>query len=1145
MEGPSCRQEEFIAEESEVDADRLETMQNPMFLYSETELPASPSITIEGSMSFSSTEGVRKSPFVGDVDERSKASASEQVSAAAEVTRFLEMHPLGMLPKMDDGGDSDVDLIDLLDGDHQADDGPVENVNDVQQTAAAADATSSDLDLIDLLDGDHQVDDVLVENVTHVQQTAVGTAATSSWNQTSASENLADGEDDSDDLDLDALLDDDLEEAFGIDGASANEATAAEQENVIPSQCGEQEPNETIQVTTIEVDKEEPMGVTRAYTSVDAQDDALGESPNVKVTENTLNMFQLDLTDNPRDTKIGGKEANADDAQDDVQDDAHDESNRNTADTSVEEATTSELDALLDGDDDRDGRNDSMDPENAAFVDTTNTKSGIDYDDRNAQESNAVANGRNVEDGNDKRSLDSDALLDLNGAGKIDLPTITSGSNYDDMKTQQVDTLLTEVEGADCYDNVAENESSSAIPSGEREETDVTELPKVESESMDPATDDTDAKQSGEQTQNDTIEMPTIKVDEKPLVVETKDSDDLDLEALLDDDHETNSVDECDTNDEREVNMDKIKALDSQRREEQNEDTVETPRIECDEPSPDLIVKDEDNHHGNLDLDTLLDGDHEDANGYANKVTADEKTEVNIGSQQELSQGIDSTIVPEKASFNYLDALLDEEDDEANTTQQERLEIVSPKREDDLDLDLDALLDDDVDIAVEVTNQNHTNLTTSKSTQNVSTVIDSNTDAGIGKGLRRTLFQSPKKIHDAAANMRNWKKNVTEPERKPVNLNATSISASFSKSKETIVSTKDRMRDYSRDLTKRASDRMKKDSYSRTTGTNQKVGLSSPGFVSSVSKRSFISPTLNSMKRFGENAVERGKEMNTKPLWDYNQNMKGFQNYMKSTINFSTRVRDTQNIEHEKAELKKINAQKTMVNLTPWRNSAKPTPISISCDDKKGMVSPMPSPTSPNRSERTSPILAGTFSSIKRFATTKLLQKQKQEERELETKKCIVDLSSPDPTGNRLFFGSRSRRTPRGGPHPSPAFSYGETSIGSITSHCTIESFANPMKERIRGCQGQFDPFLHEIRGACELCVFRLPESEREKLDLQGRHLMVQFTTGGCADCSAFPKSVGEPHVRLCQRCYSSSHRPPGSRTRKKGTFAKIPGGKF
>ena len=154
--------------------------------------------------------------------------------------------------------------------------------------------------------------------------------------------------------------------------------------------------------------------------------------------------------------------------------------------------------------------------------------------------------------------------------------------------------------------------------------------------------------------------------------------------------------------------------------------------------------------------------------------------------------------------------------------------------------------------------------------------------------------------------------------------------------------------------------------------------------------------------------------------------------------------------------------------------------------------------------------------------------------------KCANNYFSP-----RDYVTPRDRDKGKTTPNPrayfkSPARSYAEQSLASLRSNCTVQSFVSPTKEALVGCQQKFDPFLHKTRGACELCVFRLSETEREKLDANGRHLLVQFTTGGCADCSAFPKSIGELQVRLCNKCHTASHRRVQTRRRKKGNGTVI-----
>eukprot|EP00536_Pseudo-nitzschia_multiseries_P016537 jgi/Psemu1/292578/fgenesh1_pg.1138_\ len=187
MEGPDRLRHEFTAAEgSEEGATaREETMQQgPSALYYNTDAntdanteppqsPASPSpspyntLVTEGAMmSLSSTEGVRTSPFVGDVDERPGRSGWEHALPAAAMAGFRATSPLSILAKGgEDEGDSsnnrgvDLDLDDLLDGDdHETENTPAEN-NDTVDTEKPLDATvvqdeedDNDMDLDTLLD---------------------------------------------------------------------------------------------------------------------------------------------------------------------------------------------------------------------------------------------------------------------------------------------------------------------------------------------------------------------------------------------------------------------------------------------------------------------------------------------------------------------------------------------------------------------------------------------------------------------------------------------------------------------------------------------------------------------------------------------------------------------------------------------------------------------------------------------------------------------------------------------------------------------------------------------------------------------------------------------------------------------------------
>lgn len=99
-------------------------------------------------------------------------------------------------------------------------------------------------------------------------------------------------------------------------------------------------------------------------------------------------------------------------------------------------------------------------------------------------------------------------------------------------------------------------------------------------------------------------------------------------------------------------------------------------------------------------------------------------------------------------------------------------------------------------------------------------------------------------------------------------------------------------------------------------------------------------------------------------------------------------------------------------------------------------------------------------------------------------------------------------------------------SITSLSSQCSVTDFRSPRREGKVGCQKKFNPYLHDYRGPCELCVFFLSDEDKARLDAEGRHHRVMFTSGGCCNtCEIFPRSFDEDPARLCRMCYGNSHR--------------------
>ena len=74
-------------------------------------------------------------------------------------------------------------------------------------------------------------------------------------------------------------------------------------------------------------------------------------------------------------------------------------------------------------------------------------------------------------------------------------------------------------------------------------------------------------------------------------------------------------------------------------------------------------------------------------------------------------------------------------------------------------------------------------------------------------------------------------------------------------------------------------------------------------------------------------------------------------------------------------------------------------------------------------------------------------------------------------------------------------------------------------------CDNAFAPSLHKKISACQVCVFRLSDEDKQAMEKNGRHLRVNLTRGGCLNCKAFPSQEGEDPVRLCRQCFFDTHK--------------------
>lgn len=116
-------------------------------------------------------------------------------------------------------------------------------------------------------------------------------------------------------------------------------------------------------------------------------------------------------------------------------------------------------------------------------------------------------------------------------------------------------------------------------------------------------------------------------------------------------------------------------------------------------------------------------------------------------------------------------------------------------------------------------------------------------------------------------------------------------------------------------------------------------------------------------------------------------------------------------------------------------------------------------------------------------------------------------------------------KSPRGVPQ-SPARSVDST--GSVASIDRIprSPYMKLGEDEDPGpsCSNPYHPTLHGIKGACQICVFRLSEIDRERFEKNGRSLLVNTTAGGCIDCNVFPSHEGEEPVRICRQCFFNTH---------------------
>jgi len=203
-----------------------------------------------------------------------------------------------------------------------------------------------------------------------------------------------------------------------------------------------------------------------------------------------------------------------------------------------------------------------------------------------------------------------------------------------------------------------------------------------------------------------------------------------------------------------------------------------------------------------------------------------------------------------------------------------------------------------------------------------------------------------------------------------------------------------------------------------------------------------------------------------------------------------------------------------MSRMTSWTTKKEPDPTATTDDARVPGV-----PTNNSRQPKTRPTPVALFGGSKAASNTESKRKTKSDTPPAESSEELA--TKPQPT---LKTTATSMTTP-----PRPAYTPAENSVrsmASLSSQCSVVTFSSPRREGRRGCQSKFQPFLHESRGPCELCVFFLSDDDKAMLDATGRHIRVMFTSGGCCKtCDIFPREFDEPPVRLCRQCFFNTHR--------------------
>ena len=324
---------------------------------------------------------------------------------------------------------------------------------------------------------------------------------------------------------------------------------------------------------------------------------------------------------------------------------------------------------------------------------------------------------------------------------------------------------------------------------------------------------------------------------------------------------------------------------------------------------------------------------------------------------------------------------------------------VSVESADEVALELDALLDDSVSVEFEVIEElpsktipNIKNKRTTRTKTNDREVISKLSNS-------RRITQNSRNKLMGAGRERSPKKIVEDKSRI-----SSSMSDKISSSKKKIITARDRMREYSREVSNRASNQLRKKKKNTSLGDDEKKSISP--HLSSRAKRLFVTPMKNIPGTFNR----EGKEKRLNSPWGNQSNQKGIRHYMKSTICFTNKVSESQNIQEHKNTKKITGAppNKIEANYSMEGKEKRLNHLSGKHSNQKGIRHYMKS----------------TVCFTNKVLETQTIQEHKSKLKDIHAKKDMANsMNVSVKTNAGLHYKSYVR-------------SYAGKSIGSLSSRC-------------------------------------------------------------------------------------------------------------